>query len=101
MRLAIMLARPLLPDPGIPLTAIIKRALSEVVRNFAATEESSQYSPNSRVPKATEQSLPQAFSSNLSTCCSMVESVIKSQSLSRGRKNQAPIRVGIVLNQLR
>lgn len=35
MRLAIMLARPVLPEPGIPLIAIINREVSGVVRNFA------------------------------------------------------------------
>lgn len=35
MRLAIMLARPVLPEPGIPLIAIIKREVSGVVRSFA------------------------------------------------------------------
>lgn len=35
MRLAIILARLVLPEPGIPLVAIINREVSGVVRSFA------------------------------------------------------------------
>lgn len=35
IRAAIVIARPVLPDPGIPLIAIIRRASSGVEQNFA------------------------------------------------------------------
>lgn len=35
MRAAIIVARPVLPEPGIPLMAIMRRASSAVEQNFA------------------------------------------------------------------
>ena len=70
-----MLERPVLPDPGIPLIAIINRVVSGVVRSFANTREVVSQSVDSigLVKMRLDQSSPQVLSSNLSTCCSMIE----------------------------
>lgn len=75
MRLANMLARPVLPEPGIPLTAIINRDVSGVVRSFARGKKQLALVCPIEVKVCQDQNLPQDFSSSLSSCCSIVKTV--------------------------